>query len=391
MSYGYGPPDRRRPVDVKEALKASIFSNEGNPANDAHFGKNLPSPKSTWGISDQYVAFDSFRKNPDQSDPSKGRFQWNVMIQGTSHDSYTGVTGELGNVISVQVAPFIFPNVPEVPYVLNAAAGGSNQLSLVQNNTSATGVAPSLIPNASGVGQYPASALQPSATATWPWPANPYSQLTCGNRFTMQIVEPNMQAFSDGPGSRHHAEFLLENTTPFVSPNTFVASPIHGNHSETYNFTDPVIDFPSVTLVFRNPDEPIRFDPDVLYGAQSGVTAVGPASYISLTSPGHNLLSGDRIVIREFNSANAKLNAYMNRPEGHVAAGDPNSAPLAPGVPIVGNTFWTDPLVGIEQLVPVPTVNSVVNVCVMKRRLRVTLRFRTVVGRLTNYIHPTSV
>lgn len=378
---GRRPAERRpEPTDVHEYLKSSAFDNDGNPSNDSHFPKGIPSPHSPWGVSDQYVVADSFRKDPAASDPARGIFRWNVMSEGTAHRQFLGVLGKLGNVISVQVAPFTLPRLPEVPYVLRAPSAAL--FGLVQNNTAGAGDAPSLVPTA----QYPAAALAPGDTVTYPWPFNPYSQTPCG-RFTMQLEEPNLQAFSDGPGARHHCEFAVQYTGLLENPTLLSAQPIHGPQSETYNFTAPVIDFPTIGLRFRGPDLPLAFDPDVFYEVAPAVDANG---FVRFTQPGHGLQAGDRILVEGFRTAYPALDAYVNRPEGHAAAGDPNAAPLAPGDPITGDDFWTDPAVDASLLVPAPAPVGLVQVYVQKRRLRIVLRFRTVVPQLTNYMQPTA-
>jgi len=388
----------RLSLDVKEALKAQAYSNDGDPRSDRHFAKNLPAPNTNPGLSDMHLVLDTFRKNPDGSNLAVGRFQWNVMMQGETHDQYMGVNGLLGNVLSVQVSPFVFPRLPEVPYTLRGATTG--QVSLVQNNISTlAGGVPSLVPNVGIVGQYPPSSLLTGTTAITPWPANPYTQTPCGNRFTLQFVEPGAQGYSDGPGNiRHHHEFAIVNTTAYDSPNSFEAGPIRGPYSETFMFTKPVMDFPSITLIFRGPDQPLVFLPDVITGVTAALDAVAsPGPYVYLNLPtaltGADLVAGERILIEGFLSSSSVLTTYMNRKDGHVVNGNPAGGPglpLPPGTPITGGQVWTDPAVGVAGLSPTPTFSGSFTVKIFSRRMRIPVRFRTIVDGLTNYSHSTA-
>lgn len=397
---------RPRPggIDVHELLKREVFDREGGPAAcDAHFEKSRPCPAGPHGISDQYVVLDSFCKLRE-SDVGRGEFRWNFMVQGVTGDQVVGVRDTLDNVIEIQLGAFTLPIPPEVPYVLQPppAAPAGGVIVRCQNNTnpvvaSTSGYAPyaaplsapTLVPNAGSLGQYPAEALA-AGTTLIPWVFNPYSQLPFGGRLTVQIREAGLQSFSDLNGARHHFELAVgppaSGGAAVGPPAALLASPVNGGRWDSYIFTEPLKDLHGATLVFRNPDTPVAFLPDVLYGV--GVapdSGASPGPYLRFSAPGHGLAAGDRIFISDFASGRAALDAYVGRPEGHVVNGDPAS-PLNPGLPLPGDTFWLDPAVStIDMTLPaLPPVR----VFIAKRRLRIPLRVRRVVARTTNYISP---
>jgi hypothetical protein len=382
-------------IDIHELLKRDAFMSTG-PGCDSHFEKNRPCPTSVYGVSDQYMVLDSFVKLPE-SRIERGEFVWNFMVQGVTGDSVLGVRDRVDTVTEIQVAEFAMPIPPEVPYVLAApppAVTGTDQLVLVQNNTNAVApFSPTLVPNVAPFGQYPAAALVPPATVATPWVNNPYTQLPYSDRLTIQLKEAGLQSFSDRNGARHHFEFVTYSPTVLgANPNMLLAAPLRGKRWDTFTFTDPLKDIHGLTLVFRNPDVPVRFLPDCFYGASvesDGGAAPGP--FLRVRAPGHALSAGDRVFVTGFSSGNRKLDSYINRDVGHVAAGSP-AAPLAPGTPIAladPDVFYLDPCVSIADLtVQVPQLPQIVTVYVAKRRLRIPIRMRRVVDRLTNYITP---
>lgn len=391
------PPPRRPPagtqridigrgIDVHELLKNEAFASD-QPSCDNHFEKNRPCPTAVYGISDQYMVLDSFHK-VQSSAIDRGEYKWNFMVQGVTGDEVIGVHDKLDNIIEIQMGDFILPILPEVPYVLRpapVAPTGTNQLVLIQNNNNA--VAPNnprLLP-----AQYPAAA--PSQAV---WINNPYSQLPCGARLTVQFAEAGLQSFSDANGARHHYEFLaVYGGTIGGNPNTLVASPLSGRRWDAYIFTEPLQDVAGMTLIFRTPDIPIRFQQDVLYDVSvSSDGAVFPGPYLVFTFANHGLAVGDRIHISGFRSGVAVLDSYVNRTEGHVASANPALAPLLPSTPIpTPDTFWLDPSPSlVDFTAPVPILPQIVSVGIAKRRLRIPIRLRRIVQRLTNYMSPVS-
>lgn len=386
---GSGAPSVRNErgvgLDVKELLKNEAFaSNE--PACDDHFDKNRPCPDAIHGVSDQYIVLDTFNKLP-MSNIAQGEFQWNFMVQGVTGDEVVGVHDKIDTVIEVQIGSFSIPILEEVPYKLTpqpaAVPTGRNVLVLIQNNNHAAApFNPLLLPT-----QYPL----PVPTQT-PWVDNPYSQVPFGNRMTVQLKEAGLQSYSDRNGARHHFEFNLVYLAGIAArnPNMLTALPINGTQWDTFTFTEPLKDVHGLTLVFRNPDAPISFLPDCYYDVDvSSDGAAAPGPFLRFTVNNHQLLVGDRIYVSGLKTGVGALDKYVNRPEGHVASGDPALPPLPPSSPIpTPNTFWLDPAVSIIDLTaPAPILPQIVTVHVAKRRMRIPMRLRRVVDRLTNYIN----
>lgn len=384
-------------IDIHELLKREAFAST-SAACDNHFEKSRPCPEDIYGVSDQYMVLDSYLKLPD-SRIDIGEFKWNFMVQGVTGDEVLGVRDTIDTVIQIQVGAFNMPVLPEVPYVLKpapVAPTGTDQLVLIHNNANgAAPFSPTLVPNAAPYGQYPPTLLIPPNTTIIPWINNPYTQTPFFDRLTIQIKEAGLQSISDRNGARHHFEFILSTPTGIVStnPNMLLALPQSRNEWDTYTFTDPLKDIHGITLVFRNPDIPLTFLPDCLYDVtieSDGAAAPGP--FLRLSAPGHNLNTGDRIFISGFASGNAKLDSYVNRQEGHAASGDPSLPALTPGTPIVlanPATFYLDPAISTFDLtVQVPKLPQTVTVYIAKRRIRIPIRLRRVISRLTNYIAP---
>jgi len=378
------PRSARGPeLDIHELLKREAFASQ-SAACDNHFEKNRPCPDGVYGVSDQYIVLDSFTKL--RSSPiEQGEFRWNFMVQGVTGDEVIGVRDRIDTVIEVQISAFTMPILPEVAYMLAAPPAGTptgtNQLVLVHNNNNAVApLSPLLLP-----AQYP-----PSAPGTTPWAHNPYSQLPYGGHMTIQLREAGLQSYSDRNGARHHYEFKVEYPTAAGgNPNMISASPVSGLLWDTFVFTDPLKDIHGLSLVFRNPDSPVRFQPDCLYDVavvSDGAPLPGP--FLRFDAANHGLLVGDRVVVEGFRSGAPALDAYINRTDGHVVSGDPSLPPLLPSAPIVG-PFWLDPAVGIVDITaPAPALPQSVTVCIAKRRMRIPVRIRRVVGRLTNYVVP---
>lgn len=384
MAQSYRVPPR---IDVHELLKQQVFN-----APDACGGQG-----AKIGVSDQYVTLDSFVKL-ETSSIERGEFKWDFVVQGSTTDDAIGVNNTIDNVIQIQIGAFNMPMLPEVPYVLRpapAAATGTDQIVLIHNNTNAVApFSPTLVPNAAPFGQYPPQILGPPNTTMVNWMNNPYSQTPFFDRLTIQLKEASSQSISARHGARHHFEFIM--TAPGDSganPNMILARPLSQNNWDTYTFTEPIRDFHGLTLVFRNPDNPIRFLPDCLYDVSIGSDlSAAPGPFLMVTAPGHNLNMGDRIFIEGFSSRNFQLDNYVNRPEGHVAAGNPALPPLAPGTPIVlanPNVFYFDPAISIIDLtIQTPVLPSTATINIAKRRLLIPVRFRKIVSGATNYITP---
>ena len=381
------PPPASGPIDVHELLKREAFA---RVPPGAASGRPIR-PGSAPGVSDQYIVLDSFSKLR-ASDVGRGEFRWNFNVQGSTTDEALGVRDKVDAVIEVQLSAFSMPLLPEVPYVLAApseAPGGADRLLLLHNNTNFAGaLGPTL-----DASQYPTAGPWTVAAPPpfSPWPGNPYSQTPHAGHFTIQLQEAGLQSFSDRNGARHHYEFTLAAPAyaGACSPTVMQALPLRGGMWDTYTFTTPLTDVHGLTLVFRNPDVPLRFLPDVLYDARlesDGAAAPGP--FLRARAPGHALRAGDRVFVTGCASGCAALDGFVNRADGLVAAGDPAAPPLAPGTPIVladPDVFYFDPGVGLAELVTMPTLPQYVTIGIASRRLRIPIRLRRVVGFVTNY------
>lgn len=347
-----------------------------------------PSAAKPHGVSDHYLVLDSWRKEP-ASDLGRGEFRFALMVGGSTGDRVLGVRDPVSTVIEVQLGPFPLPPLPEVPYVLRAAPPaptGRDTLAFYHNNTNGGAGAPRL-----AAAQYPA--IGPAAAPPYaPWPFNPYSQLADSGRFTVQLREAGLQGFCGPDGARHQFEFFHVAAAGLgaLPPGVLLARPAKGGW-DTFTFTDPLRDLHELTLVFRGPDVPLRFDPDVLYDAQVFLDAsAAPGPFVGVRAAGHGLLAGDRVFLRGARTGLAGLDAYLGRAEGHVAAGDP-AAPLAPGTPIAladPDIFYLDPAVSGADFTSPLSLPAACEVFVAKRRLRIPMRCRGVVDRVTNYLTP---
>ena len=397
------PESSRRNLDIHELLKREAFDDSPLVRTSVAQKKHPSQRDVIYGVSDQYIILDTAVKMRDSA-VDRGEFRWNIMVQGVTGDEVLGVKDKIDNVIEIQIGSFNIPHLPEVPYILAPpplSSTGTDQLILISNNNNTVApYSPTLVPNLGGPtqpGQYPTPQLVPTTaipapSVVIPWIHNPYTQVPFFDRFTVQIREAGLQSYSDRNGARHHYEFSISSPPTYLgmNPNMLLARPQSGNQWDTFIFTDPLNDIHGITLVFRNPDIPIRFLPDCLYDVSIEVdSALAPGPFICIHAPNHNLNMGDRIFITGFKSGNTKLDAFVNRLEGLVAAGSPSAVVLPPGAPIAGTYFWTDPAISIMDLtIQVPVLPQSATVCIAKRRMRIPMRLRRVIDRHTNYIAP---
>jgi hypothetical protein len=290
---------------------------------------------------------------------------------------------------------FCLPILPEVSYKLvqppPISPSGTNTIVLVHNNNNGLTGPPTLIQNIGNYGQYPKEVLIPPDTFVIPWINNPYTQLPFHNRISVQIKEAGLQSYSDRNGARHHFDFIASYRPQLnTNPNIISVRPLSGYLWDTFVFTEPLQNIQTMTLVFRNPDNPIQFLPDCLYYAKAVSDNAGaPGPFIRFEYSSHGLSMGDRIFITGFKSGQINLDSYINRSDGHVASGDPTQLPLQPGVLIPTlDYFWTDPAIGIVDLSPQPLLPQIVDICIAKRRIRIPVRVRRIVDKTTNYITP---
>lgn len=374
-------------IDVHELLKREAFASSAGDCDD-HFEKNRPCPEAVYGMSDQYMILDSFEK-VETSDPAVGKYRFNFMVQGVTQNQTIGVRDILDTIIQIQIGTFFIPIIYPYRYVLNPSSTAtfiSGLPRLFQNG-----------PNLEGpTFQNPLS--------------SPLTQLPYGGRVTLQLEEIGLQSYADRGGVRHHFEFDavpvfaasgslstmineptigITNTPPPIVGMRLV--PLPG--SDIFNFTDPIKDVHGLTLVFRNPDQPVQFPIDVVYGAQAFTDStrypgivfsipVGPAPQGAMPL----LVANDHITISGFSSGNTTIDNYINRVQGHAvgAASDEVSISLNPSVDVTP-LVPSPPAAGT----PIPIHSSTrISIMIAKNRVRIPVRFRRVVQRLTNYQAP---
>ena len=388
---GGAPAGNYRPgrtLDVHEILKHEAFASSAASCDD-HFEKNRPCPSTVYGVSDQYMILDSFEK-VETSRTQLGEFQFNFMVQGVTRDQNIGVKDRLDTIIGVQVCDFCIPLLPLDdfdPARLVALKPGLSVLGLAANAPPVTGTDVN----------------------------TPQSQIPFCSRVTMFLKEIGLQSYSDADNRRHHFEFDATQVGPgqlgpaLVLGDRILLTPL--DNCEYFLFTDPIQDVHGLTVCFYNPGNTLRFPPDCLYGVE---VRTDPGQLLQFiyndTLNLLNLREGDRIYIRDFVAFDPvsgddyqTLNSYVTRPEGHQVGlsgyglfGPPPLPPPPATLPPTGTTavFRLNPDISTAGLSPPIAANTVLSmrkqviVCIAKNRLRIPLRFRRVVGRLTNYIAP---
>lgn len=371
---------RRNNLDIHELLKRDMF--DSSIHCNSHFEKNKPCPHELRGVSDQYLILDSFSK-VQNSAIDRGEFRWNFMVQGVSSSDFIGVNNVIETLVEIKIGKFNIPILEEVPYVLSSSPSQRpDKLVLVQNNSSNPGITSTLVPRASNAGQYTLDNLIGGSHVLTPWIFNPYSQLPYSGIFTIQVVEAGIQSYSNRNGTRHH--FVFE-TALSKNPNTLTVEPLGDSVWDKFTFTEPLKDMHGITLIFRNPDNPIRFLPDCYFNVKF---IIDSNKFLVLYIENNLLNQGDRIFITNFTSGDPSLDSYVNRADGHLAAGNVNNTPLSPGVPINNANIYTDPAINLAEMPDVLIkIQFFANVFIAKRRIRIPVRFRSIVPRLTNFMN----
>jgi hypothetical protein len=361
-----------RTLDIHEILKHDVFTAETPPCTD-HFEKNRPCPSTVYGVSDQYMVLDSFEKVAT-SQLARGELEFNFMVQGVTRDQVIGVKDLLDTIISIRVGSFTIPLPPLDnfdPAEIVRLNPGFAQLGLTVNG-------PSPAPGAAAV--------------------SPRSQIPFNGRVTMYLKEIGLQSVSDADDRRHHFEFDAEPVGAPAPPtypdgDRLRLTPLRGGTS--FIFTDPIKDIHGLTVCFYNPGACIRLPPDTLNGVSATTDAAQQVQFTYVDSSNLvNLTPGDRIYVKGFATGTYPLlDSYIARPEGHLVgtAGFTMSGPTAAGTTV---TFRLNPDISTATLVPplpadtpiAPARHIVIRIA--KNRIRIPLRFRRIVGRLTNYIAP---
>lgn len=331
-----------RDVDIREILRCAAL---GDPRPDcaAFAAKNRPCPAGPQGLSDQYLALDSFVKL-ENSRLAEGELCWNFNVQGCTGDQAVGVRGRVETVMQMQLEPFRVPELPVPPYRTNEGPSPDPSLPVLHPN----GPAPA--------GDFLSSPLSP---------------VPFGGLLTIELAELDAQAVSDRRGCSHYDFYILQ-----LRAGHYYAAPLRADRT-LYTFTDPFPYVHGLRLRFRTPDAPVPLPPDVLYGAAAFSSA---GAMLEFRHPQAGVLAvNDRIFVEGFDSGNAVLDAYVGRRDG-----------LLVGAPAAAS-FRLNPDVDLAGLYPagaaVPS-RAPIRVLIAKNRIRIPVRFRCVVDRVTNYIVP---
>lgn len=354
---------QREPIRVHELMKREIFASRSDACDD-HFDKSRPCPHEVHGASDMYMVFDSAQK-VETSNVGRGEYRFNFNVQSVTASQKIGVHDTVDTVISAQVMPFYVPLISQLEY---------------QTNDPITDVSlPRLVSNAAPP---PAGNL-----------SVPLTQLPYGSRITMEMKEIGIQSISDDGNVRHHFEFTAEEYEGSTNgKDRILLTPLY--LSSIYTFTTPIRDIDGLTMIFRDPYRPISFPADVLYYVRASVVVIGVNNFLLFTSTNlmgtavdHNLGPDDRIYIRGFTGVTGAvpepamvgvINTYINREEGHIVGSGGLTA----------STFRLNPDVDVTVFAPGPAIQSTtrIEIVIAKNRVRIPMRFRRVVDRLTNYI-----
>lgn len=339
MKFG-GTYRANKQVELHEILKSEMFHSD-IAADSSHFERSRPGAVM-YGVADRYIILDSALKSLGNSNPANGFFAFQFMIQGVSRDQNIGVTDKLEAITEIQVAPFYIQTPLDNPYILNDT--GVNQ----------------------GLPILTANGSQP--------PAGTLTQTPYANKVTIELKELGRQFISDDLNRRHHFQFSAvaqSNGTTLLTPD---------ENMDTFIFTDPVSAIQGLSLVFRNPFQPISFLPDV-FSTPMLSAVVGAGQLLTFQYNNHGLAANNLIFIQGFNTGNAVLDNYVNGVQGRaVGTGG-----------LTTNQFRLNPDVSVSALglnVGDTISANAISIIVAYRRFRLPMRIRSMVSRLTNYINP---
>lgn len=381
--------------EVVAHANAVVASNQSSVVqNDRPITVNLPKSKE---IVEHYVMLDSYVKVKN-SPTEYGEFQWIFNTQGQTLDESVGVSENIDDIVSIQIGTFYIPILEDAVY-MDKRVESFGTLTLVQNNTSAVGLPPTMIRQDGYYGQYTYSILFDGETYKFPWPNNPFSQIPFANRISIQIKEASLQSYANFNNVRYNFEFLaMHNNRINGNPNFVQVKPINGARWDEYNFNTPLKNINSMTLVFRNPDYTINFEPDVMY--RSFISLVddpimpGGKFMVVTTQFVHKLCAGDRIYFKNFvpvlpdGSTNTNFPSYLlqyiHRTDGHtVNSITPGiGLTLDPARPVQTPTdFGLDPAIRLTTPVdPNITISlpGLVDVYIAKRRIRIPMKIKSI-------------
>ena len=371
-------------INVHELLKRQVFSEEITPhsrnssnssgknrANEyMFFEQNRPYSSQTFGISDNYLILDSFTK-AGSSNLSRGELNWNIQMQGATNieQGIIGSRNLLDNIIEIELSSFTLPILKEINYPKLDLDLGSNVVLEQNNNIPST--AAKLNPVLQ-IQQIPIEAPPRLPTTVppnvIPWTSNPLSQTPFAGLITIQIREAGVQAYNGGHTSAlHHFVFQIQYRSALanIAPNVTSVVPLYDS-SNKFIFTEPILQFNSISLVFRNPDFPISFEPDIINcKIYCNFTLLSAANkyFLSIMYENHNLLTEDRIYIKNFNSGIYQLDNYINSQNGLLVGYPPDSngdsEDKDTGVVIDDDIFYLDPFITFNENFRKGTLNQI--------------------------------
>lgn len=351
---------------------------------------------------DTYIILDSFNKIRN-SNISNGEYKWNIFKGLGFQEECVNIYNDLTNIVEICMGSFYMPMIEELNYIDNNFSSHVN--ATLQNNNYSGAVRMTLKRSVDSTvtGQYPYSLLSPSLGHDYivPWINNPFSQITFANRFTVQLSEAGYYSYYNFNGTRYNFEFDATYRGDYYFNNNFLfANPISScDKWDNFVFNDPIRNLTSLSLIFRNPDNPIQFEPDVFYNITITIyfDIMSGFNYIIFNTSNvtsHKLNTGDRFYIKNFipklpngsinNNFPKYLTEYINKSEGHVASGriPSESLTLYYGDPITTlDEIGTDPSIRINNPVDINISSSLPSRCdlyVAKRRLRIPMRFKSI-------------
>jgi len=378
--------------DIHEILKESIIVRkkkyEDNETVETSTNKQV--------YSQQYILLDSFLKLKT-SNIANGEYNWNLNTHGTTKSESIGIYESLENITEIQIGSFSLPILDDIAYI-DPVLLSYGTVNLMQNNSNTEiNLAPTMVRKRGNIGQYPHALFTNTAdTYIMPWINNPYSQIPFHNHITIQIVETGLQSFSNSNGTRFNFEYEASfNVRLGANPNVIEARPVNANGWDSFVFLNPIRHLGTISLIFRNPDTNLIFEPDVIYHSIISLTidVLGGGAHVTInTQTPHYLKGGDRVFLQNFipminNTTQSNmdfphyLTSYINRPSGHVV----NSVfsvnpPVNPGEHIsTAISFGLDPSIKINNPTD-PNISlsfpGLVNVCIAKRRLRIPMKIK---------------
>lgn len=314
-------------LDVKQELVRGIMKRESQKVRTSEVGGFVISDDGPVGISDQYIVLDTLKKNMN-SNPSKGIFSFDLSYRVPPSNNHVRSSDSLSDLIEIEIFAFYIEKPKPIPFITTPE----------QTNTH-----PKLV-----------STSTPTADAL-----KSYSDV-----FMLEIKELKPNAVADYDQRWH--TFML---TPTITPSdNFFLMPLNG----IYQFTDITEHLSTITIQFYSDNNYISFYDDIYYNVLPIKTNIGTDNYITFNIPNHSLDTHDRIHIYGLSTNDNIITMYLLRNEGHL-------------VNIMDtNTIRLDPDVDITNVVNI----SRCNISVDKRRIRIPLRFRKVMRRITNFKSP---